>query len=39
MLEYIATLRKETDEIIENIEYSNSNILKKSLEASCTSSN
>lgn len=34
MLEYIATLRKETDEIIENIEYSNSNILKKSLEAS-----
>lgn len=34
MLEYIAKLRKETDDAIEAIESSDSNILKKSLEAS-----
>ncbi len=34
MLEYISKLRKETDEDIERIESSDSNILKKSLEAS-----
>ncbi|OJU36949.1 MAG: RteC protein [Bacteroidales bacterium 45-6] len=34
MLEYIAKLRKETDDAIETIESSDSNILKKSLEAS-----
>ena len=34
MLEYITNLRKQTDELIENIESSNTNVLKKSLEAS-----
>ncbi|WP_163324815.1 RteC domain-containing protein [Draconibacterium mangrovi] len=34
MLEYITNLRKQTDELIENIESSNNNVLKKSLEAS-----
>lgn len=34
MLEYTSKLRKETDEAIERIESSDSNILKKSLEAS-----
>lgn len=34
MLEYVAKLRKETDDAIEKIESSDSNILKKSLEAS-----
>ena len=34
MVNYTAKLRKETDELIENIESSDSNILKKSLEAS-----
>jgi hypothetical protein len=34
MLEYVAKLRKETDEAIDRIESSDSNILKKSLEAS-----
>jgi hypothetical protein len=35
MVNYIVKLRKETDELIERIESSDSNILKKSLEASC----
>ena len=34
MFNYIMKLRKETDELIEKIESSESNILKKSLEAS-----
>lgn len=34
MLEYVAKLRKETDNAIDGIESSDSNILKKSLEAS-----
>jgi hypothetical protein len=34
MFEYTTRLRKETDELIEKIESSESNILKKSLEAS-----
>jgi len=34
MLEYITNLRKQTDELIESIESSNTNVLKKSLEAS-----
>ncbi|WP_319268444.1 RteC domain-containing protein [uncultured Draconibacterium sp.] len=34
MLEYITNLRKQTDELIESIESSNNNVLKKSLEAS-----
>jgi len=34
MLEYVTKLRKETDEAIDNIESSDNNILKKSLEAS-----
>ena len=34
MVNYILKLRKETDELIENIESSDSNILKKSLAAS-----
>lgn len=34
MIEYVAKLRKETDELIDCIESSDSNILKKSLEAS-----
>lgn len=34
MIEYTAKLRKETDELIDRIESSDSNILKKSLEAS-----
>lgn len=34
MVNYIAKLRKETDELVENIESSDYNILKKSLEAS-----
>lgn len=34
MLEYVAKLRKETDEAIDRIESSDFNILKKSLEAS-----
>lgn len=34
MINYIAKLRKETDEAIDSIESSDSNILKKSLEAS-----
>ncbi|MBN2777042.1 MAG: RteC domain-containing protein [Bacteroidales bacterium] len=34
MLEYITNLRKQTDELIDNIESSNNNVLKKSLEAS-----
>ncbi|WP_346859667.1 RteC domain-containing protein [uncultured Draconibacterium sp.] len=34
MLEYITNLRKQTDEQIESIESSNTNVLKKSLEAS-----
>lgn len=34
MIEYITNLRKETDELIDCIESSDSNILKKSLEAS-----
>lgn len=34
MLEYVAKLRKETDDAIDGIESSDSNILKKSLEAS-----
>jgi hypothetical protein len=34
VLEYIAKLRKETDNVIDRIESSDSNILKKSLEAS-----
>lgn len=34
MFNYIMKLRKETDELIEKIESSKSNILKKSLEAS-----
>ncbi|SHE50047.1 RteC protein [Mariniphaga anaerophila] len=34
MNEYITKLRKETDELIDQIESSDSNILKKSLEAS-----
>lgn len=34
MLDYITKLRKETDEAIDRIESSDSNILKKSLEAS-----
>ena len=34
MLEYVAKLRKETDDAIKEIESSDSNILKKSLEAS-----
>lgn len=34
MVDYIAKLRKETDELIDRIESSDSNILKKSIEAS-----
>ncbi len=34
MIEYVTKLRKETDEAIDNIESSDNNILKKSLEAS-----
>ena len=34
MIKYVAKLRKETDETIDRIESSDSNILKKSLEAS-----
>ena len=34
MLEYVAKLRKETDDAIDRIESSDSNILKKSLDAS-----
>ena len=34
MLEYVTKLRKETDEAIDNIESSDNNTLKKSLEAS-----
>lgn len=34
MLEYITNLRKQTDELIDCIESSNNNVLKKSLEAS-----
>ncbi|MFV0269150.1 MAG: RteC domain-containing protein, partial [Draconibacterium sp.] len=34
MLEYITKLRKETDELVDKIESSESNILKKSIEAS-----
>lgn len=34
MFEYVAILRKETDDAIDRIESSDSNILKKSLEAS-----
>jgi hypothetical protein len=34
MIEYITKLRKETDELIDHIESTDSNVLKKSLEAS-----
>ncbi|MEZ5198406.1 MAG: RteC domain-containing protein [Bacteroidales bacterium] len=34
MLEYVTKLRKETDDVIDDIESSDSNILKKSIEAS-----
>ncbi len=34
MLEYITNLRKQTDALIESIESSNNNVLKKSIEAS-----
>lgn len=34
MVKYVTKLRKETDELVERIESANSNILKKSLEAS-----
>lgn len=34
MIDYIIKLRKETDELLDQIEYSDNNILKKSLEAS-----
>ena len=34
MIDYVNRLRKETDELVESIESSESNILKKSLEAS-----
>jgi hypothetical protein len=34
MLEYVAKLRKETDDAIDRIESSDNNILKKSLYAS-----
>lgn len=34
MNEYVLKIRKETDELVDRIESSDSNILKKSLEAS-----
>ena len=34
MIEHIAKLRKQTDELIDRIESSDSNALKKSMEAS-----